>query len=293
MRRLLNIFLRVGAAFLLLGSGSGCSLLRKGVGSMMTPMAGNLAKSLQRQEDFALVEEGAPAYLLLLDGLVESSPQNPDLLLAAASAQTAYAAAFLDKSQAGRARLMYAKARDYGLRVLCRNRRFQKVADRPLDEFKTALPSFKKRDVPALYATATAWTGWIVSSSGSIDAIAQFPKAMSLMQRVLELDPTWQKGGADMYFGIYYAVQPLGAGRNLEKSKAHFEKAMEYAGAEYLLPHVVFAEYYARYAFDQELFEKTLRGVLEQKTDAPDFRLMNEAARRRAQALLDRMDELF
>jgi tetratricopeptide (TPR) repeat protein len=272
--------------------GSGCSLLRKGAGAMMTPMAGDLAKSLQHQQDYDLVEEGAPTYLLLLDGLVESSPDNPDLLLAASSAQTAYAAAFLDKSEAARARIMYGKARDYGLRILCRNKKFKKVQDQPVDVFKSALPSFRQKDVPALYATATAWTGWIINS-GSVEAIAQFPKAMALMERVMELDPSYQKGGPDMYFGVYYAVQPLGAGRDLEKSKAHFEKAMEYAGPDYLLPRVAFAEYYARYAFDQELFEKTLNGVLDQNVDTPDFRLMNEAARRRATALLERMDDLF
>ena len=296
MKRVVMPWRRWGAVGLLLAvlaGNSGCALLRKSAGSMMAPVAGDLAKSLQRQQDYQLVEEGAPTYLLILDGLVDSQPDNPNLLLAAAGAQTAYAAAFLDKAETDRARLMYAKARDYGLRLLRRNKRFQEAVNRPLDDFKASLTSFRKKDVPALYVTATAWTGWIINSSGSVEALAQFPRAMALMERVLELDPAYQKGGADMYFGIYYAVQPLGAGRDLEKSKAHFEKALAYAGDDYLLPRVTFAEYYARYAFDQELFEKTLRGVLAAQPEAPDFRLMNEAARRRAQALRDRMEVLF
>ena len=260
---------------------------------MMAPMASNLSTSLQRQSDLQLVEDGAPAFLLLLDGLAESSPGNPDILLAASRARIAYAAAFLDKTEAERARMMYAKARDYGLAVLVRNKRFKAVADQPVDVFKTALLSFGKKDVPALYTASTAWTGWIVNSPDSVDALSQWPKAMALMQRVLELEPSYQSGGPDMFFGVYCAVQPRGAGRDLEKSKAHFEKSMACAGPDYLLPKVAFAEFYARYAFDRDLFERTLQEVVSHKTDAPDSQLMNAAARKRAQSLLERVDDLF
>ena len=84
-----------------------------------------------------------------------------------------------------------------------------------------------------------------------------------------------------------------GAGRNLPKSKEHFERAFEYAGPGYLLPRVAFAEFYARYAFDRDLFEKTLREVIRQSEDKPEFRLMNEVARKRAHLLLEQADEFF
>ena len=56
---------------------------------------------------------------------------------------------------------------------------------------------------------------------------------------------------------------------------------------------MTYAEFYARYAFDRELFEKTLKDVLAHGGDRPEFRLMNAAARRRAQGLLERGDDLF
>jgi len=272
-------------AALMLLFGSGCAMIRRGPAVMVD--------ALLQQEDPDLVESGAPSYLLLIDAMVEASPGNPKYLLAAADANMAYAAAFLNQVEPDRARIMYRKARDYGLKVLCRNRLFRKVADKPLREFETAIPTFRKRDVPALYATATAWAGWIVNNSDSMEATSQLSKAVALMQRVLELDPGYQSGGAHLFFGIYCAVQPRGAGQDLAKSKEHFERAMAYGGPDNLLPRVAYAEFYARYMFDETLFEETLEAVLAHEADVPKFRLMNAVSKRRAEALLDEMDDLF
>ena len=56
---------------------------------------------------------------------------------------------------------------------------------------------------------------------------------------------------------------------------------------------MTFAEFYARYAYDQELFENTLREVLAAQPQAPEFTLMNAVAKTRAQTLLDQVDDLF
>lgn len=274
-------------------STSGCAVMRRAAVSMAAPMAANVSASLQQQTDPELVRDGSPAFLLLLDGLVQGSPNDPTLLLAAADAQISYATAFVGRDELERAAAMYAKARDYGLRVLAKNRAFHKVMDKPLAEFEQALPAFRKKDVPALYTTATAWAGWIISSPSSMQAISELSKAMALVKRVLELDPSYQRGGADTFMGIYYAVQPRGAGRDLEASKKHFERAFELAGPDYLPPRVAFAEFYARYAFDRELFESTLKNVLQHPTSDASLALANEVARRRAGKLLEAADDFF
>lgn len=96
-----------------------------------------------------------------------------------------------------------------------------------------------------------------------------------------------------MLFGIYYAVQPRGAGRDLERSKNHFLRAIEHAGPDNLLPRVAYAEFYARYAFDRELFEQTLQSVLDEEIKDGPFRLMNAVSKKRAAALLEEADEWF
>ncbi len=284
----------VAAAFLLTCLlQSGCVLVRKGAAKMITPMATQLSEGLMLQNDVDLVRDGAPAFLLMLDAMAEAHPENPAVLLAAADAQMAYATGFVDKSEKKRSKIMYLKAKTYGLLALSRNKRFAKALEGTQEEFEASLLTFKKKDAPALFTTASSWVMWIIASSDSPAALGEMPKVMAMMARIQELDPGIREGGVELFYGIYYTVLPLGGGRDLEKAKTHFETAIEIAGPEYLLPRVSFAEFYARYAFDQDLFEITLNDVLEAEPDTREYTLMNAVAQKRAKALLDQTDDLF
>ena len=278
---------------LLLPGVSGCALVRRGAGRALAPAAGNLAQSLERQEDLELVRTGAPAYLLLLDALAEAPTARTETLVAAADAYTAYALAFVAPEDRERAFAMFTKARDYGLRALAQRRDFRAVMDAPLVEFEAALPRLGMRDVPAMYSTAQAWSSMILHSGGSVRALADFPKALALMHRVAELDPGYRQGGPDLFFGVYYTVQPAGAGRDLERARKHFERAMREAGDGILMPRVLFAEFYARYRLDEDLFDETLQSVLAEEEPSPDAALMNAAARVRARSLMEQKEDLF
>lgn len=273
---------------------SGCTLIRKGAASLVTPMASQLSEGLMHQSDVELVRDGAPAFLLMLDALAEAHPDNVAVLLAASEAQLAYATAFVDKANRERAKTMFFKSKTYGQRALAqRHPRFAAALDGPIDGFVRSLRTFKKRDAPTLITTATAWVMWIIANSDSPAALGDMPKVLAMMDRVHALDPTIREGGVDLFYGIYYTVLPLGGGRDLDKARAHFERSMEIAGPDYLLTRVTFAEFYARYAFDPELFEHTLRQVLAAEPGVPEFTLMNAVAKMRAQTLLDQLDEYF
>ena len=272
---------------------SGCVLVRKGAARVISPMATQLSEGLMHQSDVDLVKEGAPAFLLILDALAEAHPDNPAVLLAAADAQMAYATGFVDKEQKARAKGMYLKAKTYGLRALARNKRFDRALEGTQEEFVQSLRFFKKKDAGALFTTASAWVMWIIASSDSPSALGGMPKVLAMMDRVQELDPGIRNGGADLFYGIYYTVLPLGGGRDMEKAREYFDRSIRIAGPDYLLAQVTFAEFYARYAFDQELFETTLKRVVEATPSVPAFTLMNAVAQKRAQALLDQVNELF
>ena len=272
---------------------SGCVLVRKGAAKIISPMATQLSAGFMHENDVELVREGAPAFLLMLDALAEAHPDNPAVLIAAAEAQIAYATGFVDKSQKERSKAMFLKAKTYGLRALANNKRFARAQTGSHDEFVKALSSFKKKDADALLTTATAWVMWIIANSDSPAALGDMPKVLEMMKRVHVLDPGIRQGGVDQFYGIYFTVLPLGGGRDLDKARKHFERSIEIAGPDYLLNRVTFAEFYARYAFDQELFERTLRQVVAAKPDVPEFTLMNAVAQRRAEALLGQMDDLF
>jgi hypothetical protein len=273
---------------------SGCILVRKGAARIISPMATQLSDGLMHQSDVDLVHDGAPAFLLMLDALAEAHPDNPAVLVAAADAQLAYATGFLDQSQKERAKVMFLKAKTYGLRALMRNRRFASALDGgSQDEFVASLRGFRKADAPALFTAASGWVMWIIANSDSPAAIGEMPRVLALMDRARALAPDIREGGIDLFYGIYYTVLPLGGGRDLEKARGHFERSMAVAGPDYLLNRVTFAEYYARYAFDQELFEATLKQVLAADPQRPEFTLMNAVAKTRAQRLLEQVGEWF
>lgn len=270
-------------------------MLRGAATQALAPMASQMSASLQEQTDPDLVRDGAPALILVLDGFATSAPDNSEILLAAANARVGYAAAFIDRTEAARARDLYARARDYGLTALSRNARFRAAVSGPVDAFEASLAGFGRADVPALYTTAMAWMGWILNSGGAMEAVAQLSRPVAMMRRTMALDPSHERGGPHLFFGIYYAIQPRGAGGDLAASRRHFEQAMAAAGEKALLPRVAFAEFFARYSLDRELFEKTLRAAVDSREldDPPGLRLTNAMARRRAKALLPMAEEWF
>jgi hypothetical protein len=225
---------------------AGCGALRQGAVGLAAPVAGNLALSLQQQTDLKLVEDGVPALILLLDGLVLSAPDNQELRLAAADAYTSYAGAFTNPDEKARAADLFGRAKAHALRILCRKKAFEAALEGPQDAYEKAVQAFGKGDLPALYAAGTAWTGWIISRSDSVAATAELSRSMALMRRVMELDRGYRQGGADLFFGIYACIQPRGAGQDLAKAREHFESAIRLAGPDYLMPKVTMAEFYAR-----------------------------------------------
>lgn len=272
----------------------GCALVRKGAARVISPVAAQLSAGFMHQNDVELVREGAPAFLLMLDALAAAHPDNPAVLIAAADAQMAYATGFIDKAHKERAKTMFLKAKTYGQRALARNPKFARALEsNSQDEFVRSLRGFKKKDANALFTTALSWVMWIIASSDSPAALGEMPRALALMERVQALDADIRQGGVDQFYGIYYTVLPLGGGRDLEKARAHFERSLKIAGPDYLLNRVTFAEFYARYAFDQELFERTLKAVLAADPKTSEFTLMNAVAKLRARGLLDQVDDLF
>lgn len=287
-------FVLISVLLAVCGFSGGCMLVRKGAARIVSPMATQLSDGLRHQDDLDLVREGSPAFLLMLDALAAAHPDNPAVLVAAAEAQMAYATGFVGKDKKERLKAMFLKSKTYGQRALARHKPFARaLASNRQDEFVRSLRGFKQKDAGALFTTALSWVMWIIASSDSPAALGEMPRALALMERVQALDPDIREGGVDQFYGIYYTVLPLGGGRDLERARVHFERSMEVAGPEYLLNRVTFAEFYARYAFDQELFENTLKAVLEAAPQVPEFTLMNAVAKMRAQGLLAQVEELF
>ena len=247
-----------------------------------------------KQPDPAIVRDGSPAYLMLVDGLIEAYPNNGELLTAGCQAYTVYGSSFVEDSDPGKASLLYAKAKDYGFRALSIKLDFQQAASGPLDDFVIFLREYNKEYVTALFWTTSAWAKWISLNLDSLEALADMPMLEATMQRVIELDGGFYYGSPHLYMAVYLAAKPSIAGGNLGKAKEHFDEAFALGADKLLSAKVLFARYYALRLKDRTLFVKTLQEVLEAPVDeVPELTLSNTLAKDKARELLERADEYF
>jgi tetratricopeptide (TPR) repeat protein len=268
--------------------GTGCAPI---VSRFTKPLLKDLTDSFMKQKDPQLAEDGAPAFLLVLDGLIQGHPESQDLLIGGAQATAAYASAFLIGKHPQRAVIQYTKAKEYAIRALSlRNKRFAEVKNKPYDEFVTCLPTFGKKDVPALFWTASCWAFWIQAMSGtesSWDAFADLPLVTAMMQRVAELDETYYYGGPHLLLGVLNGLLPQALGGKPDEARKHFEKAMEISEGRLFTVPVMYAKFYARPAYDRKLHDRLLKQVLDTPADViPELTLTNILAQRQASELL-------
>ena len=270
-------------------------LLSQGCASLVIPpMVGPVVKNLNRQADLELVCDGAPSYLLLLDSLLVSEPDNARLLLHGTQAYTAYASLMPECGRPERAAVLGERAREYGLRLLGTHKDLAGAAQVPLAGFSEALQSVGSGEVEKLFWGGYGWATWIGFSKGAPAAVADLPKVEQLMLRVLALDEGFYHGGAHLFLGIYHGSRPVLLGGRPEVSRVHFERALALGERRFLPALVAYAEYYARLTLDRELYVRLLEEVLAfDLAQAPDLTLPNVLAKRRAQKLLGQADEFF
>ena len=254
--------------------------------------ANNLTEAILDQDDPATVRDGVPAYLLLIDGIIGSDPQNVDGLLAGAKLYGAYAGGFVDEPE--RIQRLANRAYDYARRALClREKTLCATLDGPFDAFADALEKSDRDDVATIYGFGAAWAGKIQVNSGDWNAIADLPKLQALLLRVAGVDPHYDNGGAYLYLGVINSIRPASLGGKPEEGKVYFDKALEFSGGRNQVVRVLYAQFYARLVFDQALHDRLLNEVLAADPVAPQLTLINLLAKRKAKALLESGKDYF
>ena len=269
---------------------TGCG--RMLISSASGQLAGNISSAILNQNDPETVREGAPAYLILLDGLIAGYPEDTRLLLTGTKLYGAYAAVFVEDTD--RARLLTTKAWQFSIDALCLEHPDDCHSYRlPYADYLKFLDTMEHSDVPVLFAYGASWAGWIQTHNDDWNARADLPKVEATMRRVIALQEDYLQGEPYMYLGVLSILLPPSLGGKPQQAREYFQRAIALSRGRNLMFQVIYAQRYARMMFDRKLHDKLLHKVLDSDPAAPELTLMNTIARQKAAALLKSADEYF
>jgi predicted anti-sigma-YlaC factor YlaD len=295
----------ITALLALLIGASGCSIKRLAVNRLGDALASG-GTTFASDDDPELIKQAVPFSLKLMESLLAESPKHQGLLLATSSGFTQYGYAFVQQdadelevqdfaaaeAMRARARRLYLRARGYGLRGLeARHAGFTNaLAANP----RQAVSRMKKTDLPQLYWTAAAWGAAISLSKDDPSALAEIPQMEALIDRALELDESWGEGAIHGFLINYEMTRQGLPGDLAERSRKHFDRAVELSHGTQAGPFVSYAESVCVAQQDEPQFEAMLHRALAINPDAqPETRLVNLIMQRRARWLLSRKEDLF
>jgi predicted anti-sigma-YlaC factor YlaD len=284
---------------------SGCSVKRMAVNKLGDALASG-GTTFSSDDDPELVAQAVPFSLKLMESLLAESPDHKGLLLATSSGFTQYGYAFVQQdadeieaedfaaaeAMRNRARRLYLRARNYGLRGLeAAHPGFTNaLAANP----QQAVAKMKKKDVPQLYWTAAAWGATISLSKDDPATLAEIPQMEALIDRALQLDESWGEGAIHGFLINYEMSRQGVSGSPVDRARKHYERAIELTQGRQAGPFVTYAEAVCVEQQDAKQFEALLNRALAIKPDEhPESRLVNLIMQRRARWLLSKESDLF
>jgi len=262
--------------------------------------------SFGSDNDIELVGAAAPFSLKLTESILAETPNHRGLLLAASRGFVQYAYAYVEMpademedrdlkgayAQRARARRLYIRARDYGLRGL--ETSYPGLGQALRSKPEDALTTTTTEDVELLYWTAVSWGAAISLSKDNPRMLADLPIVEALARRALVLDEDFDHGAIHVFLISYEmgraGINP-GAAR---RARAHYERALQLSAGHDAAPYVTFAEAVCVTEGNRAEFREVLQSAVKIDVNAqPDSRLVNLIMQRRARWLLARTDQLF
>lgn len=289
-----------------LPAATGCATVKRVAINKLGDSLADTGTTYAADDDPELVGQALPFGLKLVESLLAQSPKHQGLLFAAASGFTQYGyvyvqqeadmAASVDVERAAAARLrarrLYLRARDYGLRAL--DGRYCTFSRDVRRDPKTAVRVAKVPDVPLLYWTAAAWGSAISVSKDDPDLIAEQPMVEALIDRAFALDPDFDSGAIHGFLIAYESARQGASGDPNARARWHFDRAVALTKGQLAAPFVSFAESISVADQDRAEFRMLLTRALAIDPNArPEWRLQNVVTQRRARWLAAHEDDLF
>jgi predicted anti-sigma-YlaC factor YlaD len=256
--------------------------------------------------DVELIGAASPFGLKLMESVLADAPRHEGLLLSLARGYTQYSYAYVEMpadaleardvtgayAERDRARRLYLRARDYGLRGL-------DVGHPDLTARLTADPAgaaagLARHDVPLMYWTAASWGAAIALGKDDAFLVAGLPVVRALAARALALDEAFDAGALHVLAISLTMSEARPEAERLAAARAHLARALELSGGALAAPLVSYAEAVSIPTANRAEFDALLGQALAiDPAAAPHARLANELFQRRARALRARAGDLF
>ena len=257
------------------------------------------------EEDPELVRDSLPFLLKTIESIIEAEPARQDVLLFANTGFVLYANAFLQADAAiaewddydlalelnERARRMYLRARDYGLRNVEVDH--PGITARLRSDPEAAVTVFEAEEVESVSYLGGAWMLAISLGLDRPALVADLPAARALLDRALELDESFERGALHAAFVTLESVGEA-MGGSYVRAREHFDRAVELSDGQDAGPYLALASGVSVAEENREEFRELLETAIAIDPDAaPASRLLNLIAQKRARVLLDHIDDLF
>jgi predicted anti-sigma-YlaC factor YlaD len=285
---------------------AGCikTLALKKVAAALTADGGTVFTG---DDDPQLIADALPFALKTYESLLQSLPDDENLLLATGKAFCMYSYAFIhspadtiadiridDKTaQLLRAKRMYLRARGYILRAFdLRHPGFTALLDSNLTD--SALGMTTIADTTLLYWAGASWMGAFTTDKFDMSLALDMPKAVACMQRLLSLHESYGAGSVHDFFISYYGSMPASMGGSEKKAREHFARSLELSGGAAAGPYVSLASSVSVGNQNAAEFQSLLEHALAIPVDRyPHIRLANILSCSRAGWLLKHKDNYF
>jgi len=283
---------------------TGCSIKMMAINTLGNALADGTS-GFAKDDDPELVRDAVPFALKTIESLIDQSPKHKGLLTAACSGFTQYSYAFiqqeadfieaqdLDRATAMRARAkkLYLRGRDYGIRAF--EVEFPGFGDQLRTNTDGVLAKLSKKHVPLLYYTSAAWAAAFAVDIADSRLSVEQTMFEKLMRRALALDETYDLGSLHDFF-ISWDAGHATTGSSIKSAREHFERAKTLARGQRVSLFVTLAESVSVSEQNKAEFETLLNEALAVDINlAPEQKLVNVIAQRRAKWLLSRVNELF
>jgi hypothetical protein len=286
-----------------LASQTGCTTMAI---NMAAPTLGDVAGVGFRNTDTAFMGAALPGSLLQLEGFLELSPHNYDLLMLNAEGNCGYALGFLEDDEPARASTYYLKGRDLAFSALSEASSGFRKARAGGATVRDALADVDNspETVRAMFWAGNCWGSWLNLNMANPRAYFAIPDVLAIMQKVAEFAPDYYWGGAQIFLAAFYAAAPPLAGGGLDKARPYFEAAFKASDRKFLMAQYQYARVYATMLKDQpdpadgrtgvEIFDAMIAEIAAADPAAiPDLGLANAVIQKKAQRLAAQREKLF